>query len=87
MNNILKIHQNPLTINACHIKIKFRLKLGWGFSQRGMDQSQMWSTAHTAASGRKQEALTVEEKLSADLFCAVMPISAHALPASREICI
>ena len=33
-----------------------------------------------------QEALTVEEKLSADLFCAVMPISAHALPASREIC-
>ena len=35
----------------------------------------------------KQEALTVEEKLSADLFCAVMPISAHALPASREICI
>ena len=33
-----------------------------------------------------QEALTVEEKLSADLFCAVMPISAHALPASKEIC-
>ena len=53
MNNILKFHQNPLTINACHIKIKFKLKLGWGFSQRGMDQSQMWSTAHTAACGRK----------------------------------
>ena len=40
MNNILKFHQNPLTINACHIKIKFKLKLGWEFSQRGMDQSQ-----------------------------------------------
>ena len=53
MNNILKFHQNPLTINACHIKIKFKLKLGWGFSQRGMDKSQRWSTAHTAVCGRK----------------------------------
>ena len=53
MNNILKFHQNPLTINACHIKIKFKLKLGWGFSQRGMDKSQRWSTTHTAVCGRK----------------------------------
>ena len=53
MNNILKFHQNPLTINACHIKIKFKLKLGWGFSHRGMDEAQRWSIDHTAVCGRK----------------------------------
>jgi hypothetical protein len=55
MNNIFKFHQNPLTINAFHIKIKFKLKLGWGFSQRGMDKSQRWSIAHTAVCGRKAQ--------------------------------
>ena len=53
MNNILKFHLNLLTIGACHIKIKLQIKLGWGFSHRGMDKSQRWSTAHTAACGRK----------------------------------
>ena len=28
INNILKFHQNPLTINAYHIKFKLSLKLG-----------------------------------------------------------